>query len=67
MTFDAGRILPPEDGFSLTSMLLQVTFTALILGAEAVVVLAGVRRGIERVSTVERNNRARSLVFSKHC
>jgi NSS family neurotransmitter:Na+ symporter len=52
MSFDASLILPPEEGFSATSMALQVIFTALILGAEAAVVLAGVRRGIERVSTV---------------
>lgn len=49
---DGGLILPPESGISLRSLGLQLVFTALILGAQATVILRGVRRGIERVSTV---------------
>lgn len=51
-SIDAAAILPPAQGFSPTSMALQIGFTASILGVEAAVVLAGVRRGIERVSTI---------------
>ncbi|MCG6957633.1 MAG: sodium-dependent transporter [Gemmatimonadetes bacterium] len=47
---DASRILPPDTGFSPTSLGLQVLMTALVLGAEAAVILAGVRGGIERAS-----------------
>ena len=50
--FDASVILPPEAGFSPLSFGLQLAFTALVLAAEAAVVLRGVRAGIERVSTV---------------
>ena len=45
-------ILPPDTGFSPTAMALQVTFTALILLAEATVILRGVRAGIERISKI---------------
>jgi len=45
-------ILPPDTGFDPRSLLLQLAFTALVLGGAAAVLLAGVRRGIERVSTV---------------
>lgn len=51
-SLDASAILPPETGFSAKSMALQVTCTTLVLGAEAAIILAGVRRGIERVSTI---------------
>ena len=49
---DPSRILPPEQGFSATSMGLQVGFTALVLLAEARIVLRGVQRGIERASKI---------------
>lgn len=49
---DSAAILPPESGFSAKSMTLQVTFTALVLLAEAAVILRGVRAGIERISKV---------------
>ncbi len=47
---DAARILPPDSGFSPASFGLQVLMTALVLGTEAAVILAGVRGGIERAS-----------------
>lgn len=50
--FDGSAILPPERGFSWTSMSLQLLLTAAVLGTEAAVILAGVRKGIEKVSTV---------------
>ncbi len=48
---DASRILPPASGFSPTSFGLQILMTTLVLATEAAVLLAGVRRGIERAST----------------
>lgn len=49
---DGAAILPPDTDFSARSMALQVTLTAVVLLAEATVVLRGVRAGIERVSKV---------------
>jgi len=49
---DGAVILPPESGFSPRSMGLQLVMTALILLAEATILLRGVRAGIERVSVV---------------
>ena len=49
---DPAIILPPESGFSPVSMGLQVGFTAVVLAAEAAVLLRGVRAGIERISKV---------------
>lgn len=49
---DGALILPPDTGFSGTAMALQVTFTALVLLAEAAIVLKGVRSGIERISKI---------------
>ena len=48
---DGGAILPPETGFSATAFGLQLFFTTLVLTLEAAVILQGVRRGIERIST----------------
>ncbi len=52
LTVDASEILPPETGFSAKSMVLQFTLTALVLGAEAAVIVRGVRAGIERLSLI---------------
>ena len=52
MGFDASIILPPEDGVSPISTGLQFGFTASILALQAAVILKGIRRGIERVSTI---------------
>jgi NSS family neurotransmitter:Na+ symporter len=49
---DASRILPPESGFDVTSFLLQVGFTVLVLGFQAMVILRGLREGIERASRI---------------
>ncbi len=49
--FDASVILPPDTGFSPRSTGLQFGFTASILAIQAAIILRGVRRGIERVST----------------
>jgi len=50
--FDAAAILPPDHGFVLKSFVLQMIFTAIVLLACALVLLKGVRKGIEVVSTV---------------
>ena len=48
--FDAAAILPPDHGFVLKSFLLQLVFTAIVILACALVLIKGVRKGIERVS-----------------
>ena len=50
--FDAAAILPPDHGFVLRSFLLQLGCTAIVLAACAAVLIKGVRRGIEVVSTI---------------
>jgi NSS family neurotransmitter:Na+ symporter len=50
--FDAAAILPPDHGFVLTSFLLQLVCTGIVIVACALVVLRGVRKGIEVVSTI---------------
>jgi len=47
-----GWILPPESGVSLRSLLLQGGCTAAVVGSCALVLLRGLRRGIERASAV---------------
>jgi NSS family neurotransmitter:Na+ symporter len=49
---DAAAILPPNNGFVLKSLLLQLSCTAAVLLACAAVIIRGVRRGIEVVSTI---------------
>jgi NSS family neurotransmitter:Na+ symporter len=49
---DASRILPPETGIDPTSVALQIGFTSLVLGFQATVILRGLRRGIERASSI---------------
>ena len=50
VTLDAGAILPPSDGFSLRSFLLQAACTGMVIVACAAVLLHGLRSGIERAS-----------------
>jgi NSS family neurotransmitter:Na+ symporter len=50
--FDAAAILPPDHGFVLRSFLLQTVCTAVVIAACAVVLIKGVRKGIETVSIV---------------
>ena len=47
---DASAILPPDHGFAPTSFLLQLACTGAVVLACAVVLLKGVRSGIERAS-----------------
>ena len=49
---DASRILPPDTGFSGTSMGLQISATAFVLFLQAMILLRGVRAGIERISKI---------------
>ena len=51
-SFDPSAILPPEEGFSGSALTLQLTFTSLVILGCLVVLLRGLRSGIERVSTV---------------
>ncbi len=50
--FDAADVLPPDHGFVLKSFLLQQVCTGVVILACALVVLRGVRKGIEVVSTI---------------
>jgi len=47
---DAGIILPPQQGFDLTSFLLQLSMTALVIFTCGIVLVKGLRKGIERTS-----------------
>lgn len=49
---DPSRILPPDTGMDPASLGLQLLFTTLVLLAEALVILKGLREGIERASTL---------------
>ncbi|MGW8265690.1 MAG: sodium-dependent transporter [Longimicrobiales bacterium] len=50
--FSAGAILPPESGFSVSALLLQVIMTGGVILGAAAVLLKGVRKGIEGVSRI---------------
>jgi NSS family neurotransmitter:Na+ symporter len=50
--FDAAAILPPDHGFVMKSFVLQLVCTGIVILACALVVLKGVRKGIEVVSTI---------------
>jgi NSS family neurotransmitter:Na+ symporter len=52
LRFDPSGILPPETGFAARSLMLQLLLTGLVILACAVVLIKGLRRGIERVSVV---------------
>lgn len=52
VSIDAAAILPPDHGFILKSFLLQLVCTALVIVACAVVVIKGVRAGIENASKI---------------
>lgn len=47
---DAGAVLPPESGVRLRALGLQAACTAAVIGGCSWVLVAGVRRGIERAS-----------------
>jgi NSS family neurotransmitter:Na+ symporter len=47
---DTAAVLPPNSGFDLTSLMLQLVMTCSVIGLCAIVLKRGLRRGIERVS-----------------
>jgi len=47
---NAAAILPPQEGFNLTSFLLQLMMTAFVIFACGIVLFKGLRKGIEKVS-----------------
>jgi neurotransmitter:Na+ symporter, NSS family len=51
LPFRAAAILPPATGFDATSLALQVVATSVVVLLCALVLVRGLRRGIERVST----------------
>jgi NSS family neurotransmitter:Na+ symporter len=52
LPFDAAAILPPDHGFVAKSFLLQLVCTGVVIVACALIVLKGVRSGIERASKI---------------
>jgi len=52
LSLDAAAILPPDRGFVATSFLLQLACTAAVILGCAIVLLKGLRAGIERASTI---------------
>ena len=52
ITLDAAAILPPDSGFSARSFLLQLACTGVVIVACALVLVKGLRAGIERASTI---------------
>lgn len=49
---NAAAILPPQDGFVMKSFVLQLACTAAVLTSCALVLVRGLRQGIERASTI---------------
>ncbi len=52
IALDAAAILPPDHGFDGRSFLLQLACTAVVIVGSALVVAKGLRKGIERASTI---------------
>jgi NSS family neurotransmitter:Na+ symporter len=50
VSLDASAILPPQEGFNLTSLLLQLLMTACVILCCGIVLIKGLRKGIERAS-----------------
>jgi NSS family neurotransmitter:Na+ symporter len=50
VNLDASAILPPQEGFNLTSFLLQLLMTAFVIFSCGLVLIKGLRKGIEKVS-----------------
>jgi NSS family neurotransmitter:Na+ symporter len=48
--FNASAILPPQRGFNPTSFLLQLAMTALVIFTCGIVLIKGLRKGIEKTS-----------------
>ncbi len=51
-SFNAAAVLPPDHGFNATSFGLQLGCTGVVILASALVMLKGLRKGIERASTI---------------
>ncbi len=47
---NVAAILPPEEGFKLTSFILQLMMTAFIIFTCGIILIKGLRKGIEKVS-----------------
>ena len=52
LALDATAILPPDRGFVATSFFLQLACTGTVIGACALVLVKGLRSGIERASAI---------------
>jgi NSS family neurotransmitter:Na+ symporter len=52
LAVNASAILPPDHGFAATSFALQLVCTAIVIAACALVMVKGLRAGIERASTI---------------
>lgn len=50
LNLKAAAILPPQTGFNLTSFLLQLMMTAMVIFSCGLVLIKGLRKGIEKVS-----------------
>jgi len=50
VNLNASSILPPQEGFNLTSFLLQLMMTAFVIFTCGIVLIKGLRKGIEKVS-----------------
>jgi NSS family neurotransmitter:Na+ symporter len=52
MGFDASIILPPAQGFDTRSFALQLLFTGFVVGGSLLVLVRGLRAGIEKLSRI---------------
>lgn len=50
VNLNAAAILPPQEGFNLTSFLLQLMMTAFVIFTCGIVLVKGLRKGIEKAS-----------------
>lgn len=50
LNLDPSAILPPQQGFNLTSFLLQLLMTGFVIFSCGIVLIKGLRKGIEKVS-----------------
>lgn len=50
VSWNAAAVLPPAEGFDGRSFALQITFTLVVIGGGAAILVMGVRSGIERAS-----------------
>ena len=50
VNLNAAAILPPQEGFNLTSFLLQLMMTGFVIFTCGIVLVKGLRRGIEKAS-----------------